>query len=458
MAGTLIVSNITTDTDNTFIVRSNTGTTLFSANTTGIDVANSIGATAITNDKILSVANTKISGNIISSQIASVNGSVITANTIANSAIQTGAVENYLNAGGRPLSNRNLIFNGAMQIAQRNTSVTGITTNDSILTADRWKITSGSLGTWTMNVESNGPTSTGLVKSANLICTSAQSSPPSSSYLLFKQDMEGQMMQSIKKGTSGAEQITVSFWVKSSNTGTYIAEMRDNDNSRACSRSYTINAVDTWEKETITFPADTTGQLDNDNARSMELAFWFGSGSDYAGGTLQTTWGTSAGADNTRAAGQLNLANRVGNYIAFTGIQWEVGPVATPFEFEDIGTTLRKCQRYCFAFSSADSAYANLSDGMANASTANFAHCIVKLPVTMRAKPSSLTLSSQSHFAMTDFSATYIWSSMALNATNSTPNVAQLEGNVGAGISAGRYYVARTDGNTNGRLILSAEI
>ena len=70
MAGTLIVSNLTTDTDNTFIVRSNTGTTLFSANTTGIDVANSIGATAITNDKILSVANTKISGNIISSQIA----------------------------------------------------------------------------------------------------------------------------------------------------------------------------------------------------------------------------------------------------------------------------------------------------------------------------------------------------------------------------------------------------
>jgi len=86
MAGTLIVSNITTDTDNTFIVRSNTGTTLFSANTTGIDVANSIGATAITNDKILSVANTKISGNIISSQITSVANTQITGN-IASSQI-----------------------------------------------------------------------------------------------------------------------------------------------------------------------------------------------------------------------------------------------------------------------------------------------------------------------------------------------------------------------------------
>jgi hypothetical protein len=178
--------------------------------------------------------------------------------------------------------------------------------------------------------------------------------------------MEGQMMQSIKKGTPGAEQVTVSFWVKSSNTGTYIAEMRDNDNSRACSRSYTINVANTWEKETITFPADTTGQLHNDNERSLELAFWFGAGSEYAGGTLQTTWGASAGADNTRAAGQLNLANRAGNYIAFTGIQWEVGPVATPFEFEDIGTTLRKCQRYYKRITRAN------SNGSGDAGVLNF--------------------------------------------------------------------------------------
>jgi hypothetical protein len=293
---------------------------------------------------IVSVSNTAITGLITASQIAAVNGSVITANTIANSAIQTGAVENYLNAGGRPLSNRNLIFNGAMQIAQRNTSVTTITTNDAVLTADRWKITTGSLGTWTMNVESNGPTSTGLRNSSNLICTTANTSPPASSYLIFKQDMEGQMMQSIKKGTPGAEQVTVSFWVKSSNTGTFIAEMIDNDNSRSCSKSYTINAANTWEKETITFPADTTGELDNDSNRSMELNFWFGAGSTFAGGTLQTSWGASV--SNARAAGQLNLANRVGNYIAFTGVQWEVGPVATPFEFRPYGTELQLCMRY----------------------------------------------------------------------------------------------------------------
>jgi hypothetical protein len=370
-------------------------------------IAADIADGTITAAKIISVANTQITGNIVSSQITSVantqltgtiTGSQISSNTLSNTVFQTGSVENYLNAGGRPLSNRNLIFNGAMQIAQRNTSVTTITTNDAVLTADRWKITSGSLGTWTMNVESNGPTSTGLTKSANLICTSAQSSPPASSYLLFKQDMEGQMMQSIKKGTPGAEQVTVSFWVKSSNTGTFIAEMRDNDNSRACSRSFTINSADTWEKETITFPADTTGQLDNDNARSMELAFWFGSGSDYAGGTLQTTWGTSAGADNTRAAGQLNLANRAGNYIAFTGIQWEIGPVATPFEFEDIGTTLRKCQRYCHVFRpDAVATFSNI--GFATVWSGENQHVGITLPVSMRTAP-TVTYSSISHIAI----------------------------------------------------------
>jgi hypothetical protein len=345
-------------------------------------IAADINANTITGDKM--TANSISSNNIIS-----VLGSAITANTVANSAFQTGSVENYLNAGGRPLSNRNLIFNGAMQIAQRNTSVTGITTNDAVLTADRWKITSGSLGTWTMNVESNGPTSTGLRNSANLICTSAQSSPPSSSYLLFKQDMEGQMLQSIKKGTPGAEQVTVSFWTKSSNTGTFIAEMRDGDNNRSVSKSYTIDTANTWEKKTITFPADTTGQLDNDNQRSMELSFWFGSGSDYAGGTLQTTWGTSVGADNTRAAGQLNLANRVGNYIAFTGIQWEIGPVATPFEFRPYSTELALCQRYCYLQSGSTNGNAPMGTSYTYDSTTAFSY--IAIP-SMRANPTLTTV------------------------------------------------------------------
>jgi hypothetical protein len=298
---------------------------------------------SITAAKIISVANTQITGNIVSSQITSVGGSQITANTVANSAFQTGSIENYVASTGRPLTNRNIIINGAMQIAQRNTSVTGITTGN-YYTADRWQFSPGSLGTWTMNVESSAPTSTEFRKSANCIVTTADSSPAASDFCFFQQIIEGQNVQLIKKGTAAAESITVSFWVKTSNTGTYITELNDNDNARSVSKSFTINSIDTWEKKTLVFPPDTTGAFDNDNADSLYLNFWLGAGTDYTSGTLSTIWATRTSAN--RAVGQLNIANRVGNYFAITGVQLETGTVATPFEIRHYGTELVLCQRY----------------------------------------------------------------------------------------------------------------
>ena len=129
MAGTLIVSNLTTDTDNTFIVRSNTGTTLFSANTTGIDVANSIGATAITNDKILSVANTKISGNIISSQITSVANTQLTGTLIAS---QIASV-NATTATSGTLPTARLPAGTVVQVVSANTTTSTSTSSTSFV-------------------------------------------------------------------------------------------------------------------------------------------------------------------------------------------------------------------------------------------------------------------------------------------------------------------------------------
>jgi hypothetical protein len=293
---------------------------------------------------IVSVANTAISGLITASQIAAVNGSVITANTIANSAIQTDAVENYIASTGRTLTNRNLIINGAMQIAQRNTSVTNITTGN-YRTADRWYFFVSSTGTWTMNVESSAPTNTEFRNSSNVICTTADSSLSAGDELAIIQNIEGFNCQGIKKGTTNAESITVSFWVKSSNTGTFICELRDEDNSRHISKTYTINAANTWEKETITFPPDTTGAFDNDNNSSLRLFMWLAAGSNFTSGTLNSTaWASSVNAN--RVVGQLNLANRVGNYLAITGVQLETGTVATPFEIRPYGTEFALCQRY----------------------------------------------------------------------------------------------------------------
>jgi hypothetical protein len=254
------------------------------------------------------------------------------------------SIETYTSSSGRPLTNRNLIINGAMQIAQRNTSVTGITT-EGYYTADRWLLSLSSAGTWTMNVESSAPANTEFRRSANLVCTTADSSLAAGDFNLFVQRIEGQNLQGIKKGTSAAESLTVSFYVKSSNTGTYICEFRDNDNTRQISKSYTINTAHTWEKKTITVPPDTTGQFDNDNNTSLFLFFWLAAGTIYSSGTLNSSaWAANVQAN--RAVGLLNLANASGNYWAVTGIQLETGTVATPFEMRSPAQELALCQRY----------------------------------------------------------------------------------------------------------------
>ena len=240
---------------------------------------------------------------------------------------------------------RNMIINGGMSIAQRNTSVASITTS-TYNTADRWQVGISSLGTWTQSVENDAPTGSGHRKSLKMLCTTADASPAAADLCFFQQQIEGQNVQHIAKGTSLAEQLTLSFWVKSNVTGTYIVMLYDSDNNRSVSKSYTINASATWEKETIVFPADTTGVLDNDANSSLTLRFELADGSNYTSGTLQTSWGTYVAANES--VGQVNLASAINNYWQVTGVQLEAGPVATPFEFEPFETTLRKCQRYYY--------------------------------------------------------------------------------------------------------------
>ena len=249
--------------------------------------------------------------------------------------------------GGQAAYARNLLYNGAMQVAQRGTSVTG-NTGGGYLTADRWQVGNVTLGTWTQTVENDAPTGSGFRKSLKMLCTTADAAPAAADLLRFEQYLEGQDVQRIAKGTSAAQQLTLSFWVKSNVTGTYITELLDADNSRSISSSYSISASATWEKKTITFAADTTGVFDNDNATSLRVAFALGAGSDYTSGTLATAWGAITTAN--RYVGQTNLAAATSNYWQVTGVQLEVGPAATPFEFKSFGQELRECQRYFSKF------------------------------------------------------------------------------------------------------------
>lgn len=248
------------------------------------------------------------------------------------------------------VANRNLLYNGAMQVAQRSTSaVTGITTGG-FYTVDRWKLFLGTAGTWTQTPDTDVPTGQGFRRSLRMTCTTADPTPAAGDFFGVHQLLEGQDLQAIRKGTVNACELTISFWVKSNKTGTYIFELVDQTNGRAISRTYTINALNTWEYKTITIPADTTGQFANDNSLGLEVNWWLTAGSTWNSGSLQTSWGATT--NNRRAFGQTNLADAINNSWQITGVQLNVGATATPFQFKSYEQELRECLRYYYRVTS----------------------------------------------------------------------------------------------------------
>tara|TARA_R100001460_G_C3554824_1_gene175422 strand:+ start:822 stop:1853 length:1032 start_codon:yes stop_codon:yes gene_type:complete len=256
-------------------------------------------------------------------------------------------VDTLQNSVGENLvfGNKNLLINGGMNIFQRSTSVTGVTTGG-YLAVDRFRHNfAGGIGTWTVSRSTDVPSGQGFGYSLKMDCTTADASPAAGDKLQIQQRIEGQNLQHLLKGTSSAKKVTLSFWVKTNKTGTYIIELSDFDNTRSISQAYTVSSSNTWEKKELTFDGDTSGTFDNDNNHSLNVLWHLGAGSDITSGTLQTSWGSEVAAN--RAVGQVNLADSTSNEWYMTGCQLEVGSKATDFEFEDYQTTINKCYRYC---------------------------------------------------------------------------------------------------------------
>ena len=271
---------------------------------------------------------------------------------------------------------RNIIINGDMSVAQRGASATGKTSNG-YYTVDRFQAVITSQGTWTHTQSTDVPTGQGFAKSLKIDCTTADASPAASDKLQLRQKIEGQNLQYLKKGTSSAESLTLSFWVRSNKTGTYIAEIFDTDNSRQISQSYTISSADTWEKKTLTFAGDTTGTLNNDNGDSFECVFWLGAGSNFTSGTLSTTW--TSNTDANRAVGQVNLADSTSNEWYITGVQLEAGTTASDFEFLPHDVNRDRCERYYTTGAARAEGYRG---------TAGVVKSMINFRKTMRSSPS----------------------------------------------------------------------
>jgi hypothetical protein len=241
-------------------------------------------------------------------------------------------------------NNKNLLINGGMNVWQRSTSETGVTSGG-YKTVDRFNHNfAGGIGTWTVSRSTDVPSGQGFGYSLKMDCTTADVSPAAGDKLQIQQRLEGQNLQHLLKGTSSAKKVTLSFWVKTNKTGTYIIELSDQDNTRSISQAYTVSSSNTWEKKELTFDGDTSGTFDNDNNNSLIVVWHLGAGSDITSGTLQTSWGSEVAAN--RAVGQVNLADSTSNEWYMTGCQLEVGSTASGFEFEPFATTLRKCRRY----------------------------------------------------------------------------------------------------------------
>jgi len=238
---------------------------------------------------------------------------------------------------------RNILINGDMAVSQRGTSTASIT-SAGFKTVDRFYTGVTTAGTWTQSQDTDVPSGEGFATSLKMDCTTADGSLAAGDLVQLVQYVEGQNLQYLKWGTAYAQSLTLSFWVKSVLTGTYIAELRNSDNTRTICASYTISSGSTWEKKTITFAGDTNSGPANDNGEGLRLTLWLAAGSTYTSGSLATSWQTTTQAN--RAVGQVNLASSTSNNFWITGIQLEAGSVATDFEVISFGQNLLRCQRY----------------------------------------------------------------------------------------------------------------
>jgi len=306
---------------------------------------------------------------------------------------------------------RNLIINGAMQVWQRGTMVD--TASSGSYLCDRWRIGHGGTdGNVDIDRSTDVPSGKGFAYSQKISMDASETSLDANDNLALRQRIEAQNLQHLAKGTSDALRVTASFWVKSSVASTYTLEIKDHDNTRNISASYTINATNTWEYKTLTFAGDTSGVLNNDNGTGFEFIFWLDAGTAFTSGTFSTAW--QAQTESERVHSTTGWLESTSPEFYITGVQLEVGDTATTFEHRSFGDELARCQRYyCRSYNIGTDIGTNTLDGSVTTrqggtpSTNNVAFN-VDFPVTMRAAP-TITLYAKDGTSgkVSDFGTSY---------------------------------------------------
>ena len=233
---------------------------------------------------------------------------------------------------------KNRIINGAMVIDQRNAGA-AVTAGTGTYTLDRWQAYDSSDAVFTVQQVSDAPT--GFVNSAKITITTADASIGASQYNYFQQRIEGLNVADLAWGTASAATVTLSFWVRSSLTGTFGGAFYNSAYNRSYPFTYAISSANTWEQKTVTVAGDTSGTWLTTNGIGVAVTFDLGTGTDNTG-----TAGAWVGAGNIGADSTVQLASTLNATWYITGVQLEKGSTATSFDYLDYGRSLAQCQRY----------------------------------------------------------------------------------------------------------------
>ncbi len=291
------------------------------------------------------------------------------------------------NVGG---GNRNLIINGGQQVWQRASATTTVG-NSAYNTVDRFRFYVSGGGAYTSTRSDDVPSGQGFGFSNKLDVTTADTSVAAGDFYVFKQRLEGSDCMPLAYGSSDAKTITLSFWVKSNKTGVYsISLYKFDGTSYTYVKNYTINSANTWEKKEITitptagstsFITNTAGAIANDNSHGLDVNFILSVGSNHTGGT-DNSW--SSNLNHYATSSNINWMDSTSNNFYITGVQLEVGSVATDFSHRTFAEELSLCQRYFYKVQGSSSDRLGIGGYVVGATEARMD---VVFPVSMRAAP-----------------------------------------------------------------------
>ena len=335
-------------------------------------------------------ASTAAGGGLISTADAS---GILQLQTAGTTAVTVDASQNVSTVNTINVPNtfgfKNRIINGAMMIDQRNAGASVTLDGVESFPVDRFPCGDVTSGAFTAQRVSDGPT--GFINSIKCTITSAAGSFSATDSAYCKHSIEGLNIADLAWGTLNAAPITLSFWVKSSLTGTFGGALRNNDATRSYPYSYTINAANTWEQKVITIAGDTTGTWLTTNGVGINIQFSLGAGSSRTG--TAGAWNSN---NNVGATGQVQVISTLGATWQITGVQLEKGSTATSFDYRPYGTELALCRRYLPAKSSQGGTNAPIGIAVAPNSTGLYLQWTFDVPA--RVAPTGVVVSSASHF------------------------------------------------------------